>query len=436
MRTLRFAVLKFSSSRVKNLLDQENHHRACALEKPHLPMIKWKLSLIVTLIIAVFISVMNGCNADGEIVHKPTAYNFPKVAGLPTMLNIPSDNPMTIEGVELGRYLFYDGRLSGRLEKDSLMSCGSCHLQSSAFECGYDKFPDGHPTGLPLRGFPNGKRTPHVMLPVVNLAFNNNGYMWNGFLEHNNTMTGIPGYDFSDVPNPSFTNLEAFTYMAIVAKHEMNGSLTRTVETIGTDSRYPPMFLRAFGSGQITAERISQAISQFIRSIVSYRSRYHGWLRGEEILTVSEQRGYSLFFSEKADCFHCHGGSSMMTTYDYYNNAKDSVFTDIRDRYSITGKIWDTGAYRAPSLINVEMNGPYMHDGRFKTLEEVINFYSDGLVYSPHVHPMMKFVHNGGVHLTNEEKSDLKAFLLTLTDHALLTEPAYAPPADLDEWVR
>src|SRR5690606_3690040 len=182
-----------------------------------------------------------------------------------------------------------------------------------------------------------------------------------------------------------------------------------------------------------TAERISKALSQFVRSIISYRSRYHQWLRKETELTPAELRGYDLYFSEEADCFHCHGGV-LLTNNLYFNNAKDSVFTDPRDRFGITGHLWDIGAYRSPSLINVELNAPYMHDGRFKTLDEVIDFYSEGLIYSDFVHPLMKNVHQGGVHLTDEEKADLKAFLLTFTDHALLTDPAYQAPSALGQW--
>lgn len=396
-----------------------------------------KKFLLVASLLGLLLSFFQGCSDDEPTMQKPTPYEFPEVKGFPTQKNIPSDNPMTVEGVELGRYLFYDGRLGGRLHRDSLMSCSTCHLQSRAFEIGTDhpRFTDGHPRGIPTRDYPQGKPTPHVMLPVVNLVFNNTGYMWNGFLEESNTSTGIPGYDFSEIPNLNFRNLEAFTYMAIVAPHEMNNSITNSVNAIKTEPRYPAMFRAAFGSEEITGERISKALSQFVRSIISYRSKYHKWLRNEVTLTDAETRGYDLFFSERADCFHCHGGSVFMTDFGFANNAKDAVFTDPRDRYSITKLPWDIGAYRTPSLINTELNGPYMHDGRFQTLDEVIDFYSEGLVYSEHVHPLMKFVQQGGVHLTDTEKADLKAFLLTLTDHELLVDESYGPPPALGEWV-
>lgn len=153
----------------------------------------------------IFIVVMIFHACDNESVppeqQGPTPFEFPDLKYFPTKLNIPKDNPMTVEGVELGRYLFYDGRLSGRTQSDSLMSCGSCHRQSQGFEFGTDRFSDGHPRGLPTPEFPQGKPTPNMTLSTVNLVFNPNGYMWNGFLEESNEKTSIPGYDFTGVEN-------------------------------------------------------------------------------------------------------------------------------------------------------------------------------------------------------------------------------------------
>jgi cytochrome c peroxidase len=120
-----------------------------------------------------------------------------------------------------------------------------------------------------------------------------------------------------------------------------------------------------------------------------------------------------------------------MTTNLFFNNAKDSVFIDPFDRYGYTGEDTDIGAYKAPSLINVELRAPYMHDGRFLTLEEVIDFYSEGLVNSEYVHPLMKQSNEGGIHLTQQQKADLKAFLLTLTDQELITDPNFGRPDEL-----
>ena len=376
----------------------------------------------------------NGENIEPLI---PTPYVFEEVKHFPTQLNIPYQNPTTVEGVELGRYLFYDGRLSGRDHPDSLMSCGTCHIQSQGFEVSIDhaKFTDGHPFGLPTPDHPEGKKTPHMTMPLYNLIYNPSGYLWNGFINETNGQTGVEGYEFMGHDELNYKYLESLVWMSIVAEHEIAGSIDQTVEMIASIDKYKPMFKAAFGTEEVNIDRISKAIAQFVRTLVANNFKFYKYVRHETELNPSELRGYELFFSEEADCFHCHSGSLLMTTNDYYNNAKDTVFEDSRDRFSITNNLMHTGAYRAPSLINCEINGPYMHDGRFKTLDEVIDFYSEGLVYSDYVDPLMKNVREHGVQLSDEEKSDLKAFLLTLTDHEFLTNPTYGPPSDIGEYL-
>jgi len=227
--------------------------------------------------------------------------------------------------------------------------------------------------------------------------------------------------------------LESLVWMSIIAEHEFAGSVDRTVNLIGSIPMYKPMFKAAFGTEEVTIDRISKAVAQFIRTIIAYRFKFYKYVQHEAELTPSEMHGYQLFYSEDGDCFHCHAGSLLMTTTEYYNNAKDTV-DDPTDRYSVTGNLMDKGAYRAPSLINCELNGPYMHDGRFKTLDEVIDFYASGLVYSEYVSSFMTYVQYGGNRLNEQQKADLKAFLLTLTDHDLLTDPAYSCPEELGEW--
>jgi cytochrome c peroxidase len=159
-------------------------------------------------------------------------------------------------------------------------------------------------------------------------------------------------------------------------------------------------------------------------------------MRGEEQLTTAELNGYVLFMTEEgADCFHCHGGSGnpLFTTNLFYNNGKDSSFSDSRDRFSVTGDPSDKGAYKATTLRNIELTGPYMHDGRFKTLEEVIDFYSEGVIWSPHVHPLMHHAYDGGIQLTPSEKSDLIAFIKTLRDETFLANPAFGAPDKLPD---
>ena len=379
----------------------------------------------------------SGCekNPDNQPVTSPTPYEFPALSQFPQKLNIPVDNPTTVEGVKLGRYLFYDGRMSGRTGKDSLMSCATCHIQSKGFECGADhpKFKGGHPFGLPTVNYPEGKPTPHYMMPLVNLVYISSGYLWNGKIEPGNNNHGPEGYEFMGDDYLNFRSLESLVWMSIVAEHEFAGSVDRTVDLIGSIPMYKPMFKAAFGTEEVTIDRISKAVAQFIRTIIAYRFKFYKYIQHEVELTPSEMHGYQLFYSEDGDCFHCHAGSLLMTTTEYYNNAKDTI-DDPTDRYSITGNLIDKGAYRAPSLINCELNGPYMHDGRFKTLDEVIDFYASGLKYSEYVSSFMTYVQYGGNRLNEQQKADLKAFLLTLTDHDLLTDPAYSCPEELGEW--
>jgi len=357
--------------------------------------------------------------SSDEAAGKPTPYVISIPKYFPTELNIPKDNPMTVEGVELGRYLFYDGRVSGRSDPDSLMSCSTCHLQSHSFVCGLDnpRFPGGHPHGL------TGISTPHYMLPLINIAWVNNGFTWNGSLDHAN-------------PVKEKRLLEDMTWIVITDPHEMAGDTNRSKALIQSISGYPEMFNKAFGSSTVTVKNMGRAIAQFVRTLVSADSKFDRFLSGKAQLSETERRGYNLFMTEMGgDCFHCHGGEGnpLFTTNLFYNNGKDSVFTDPFDRYSFTGNSMDIGAYVAPTLRNIAFTAPYMHDGRFKTLDEVIDFYSSGVVWSPHISPLMHHVATHGVQLTPSQKTDLKKFILTLTDSNFVKTAAFARPAAMPD---
>jgi len=345
-----------------------------------------------------------------------TLYTLPIPRYFPTNLNIPKDNPLTVEGIELGRHLFYDERLSGYLgdNPDSMMSCATCHVQANNFDVGMNnpRFPNGETFGL------SGAPTPHNTMPLTNLVFNHEGYFWNGLIHETN-------------PNPQQRTLEDVVLMGIIAPHEMNSTPERAVYALKQNPKYPTMFKRAFGTEEINISRVQKAIAQFIRTLVSANSKFDKYLRGEEQLTATEMRGYILFSTEEgADCFHCHGGGGtpLFTTNLFYNNALSSEPNDPRDRFSITKNPQDIGAYRAPSLRNIMVSAPYMHDGRFKTIDEVLEFYNTGLQYSPHVHPLMHKLEQGGARLTPMQIADLKAFLQTLTDAEFLTNPKISKP--------
>lgn len=344
----------------------------------------------------------------------PTPYPIKVPLYFPDKMNIPADNPTTVEGVSLGRFLFYDGRLSGRTDPDSLMSCATCHLQSRSFECGIDhpRYSGGRTFGL------TGIGTPHYMMPLINLVWNSSGYLWNGKIYRTN-------------PESRFRNLEDLTWMGILAPHEMAGDTTQVAALIQSIKGYPVLFGKAFGSEKVTVKNMGRAIAQFVRILISSDSRFDRFLAGKTELTAAERRGYVLFMTEQgADCFHCHGGEGnpLFTTHLFYNNGKDSVFQDIADRFKVTGNQADIGAYKAPTLRNLTFTAPFMHDGRFKTLDEVLTFYNSQLVWSPYISPLMHHIGTQGIRLTPSQLQDLKFFLLTLTDSSFVTNPAFSRP--------
>ena len=364
-----------------------------------------KPSLFLFLTVAITM-LWTGCKPSEEPTHQPTPYQMPSPLFFPTVTNIPPDNPMTEEGVALGKMLFFDSLLlsteikslrdtphssllsteikSLRDTPHSSLSCSSCHHPEHSFEYGPEASPD-------FLG------THHAMLPLINLAWNTNGFGWNG----------------------SVATLEDMVYAAYTDPVEINADTSDIVKLLQQSDIYPELFQKAFGAENITFTMVEKAIAQYVRSLVFANSKFDRYLRGEEQLTQDELNGYMLFITEEgADCFHCHGGGSnaLFTTNLFYNNGLDHEFNDSNDRYAITHDPADRGAYKAPTLRNIALTAPYMHDGRFHTLDEVIDFYSDSVQYSEQVSPLMHHVMQGGVRLTEPEKQQLKAFLNTLTD--------------------
>ncbi len=347
---------------------------------------------------------------------KTTPYDLEIPAWFPTVLNIPEDNPLTVEGVALGHFLFYDGRLSGRTHPDSLMTCATCHVQANNFRAGLfnEHAEEGIPVGI------MGVKTLHTSLPLVNLVWNNQGYTWNGAV-HSSVISSGKG------------NLEEIVLATIMHPAELAGDTAATAALFQSLQGYPELFYKAFGSEKVTADRIAKAIAQFVRTLITANSRFDKYMRGELQLTDDELAGLVLFTTEEGgDCFHCHGssGNPLFTTNLFYNNGKDTSFilNNGDDRYSVTGDPSDIGAYKATTLRNIAAGGPYMHDGRFKTLDEVIDFYSHNIVMSDYISPLMHHVATNGIQLTPIEKVQLKAFLQSLTDEEFLTNPKFAPP--------
>lgn len=370
-------------------------------------------------ILVVLIIILSACNKETETLapsFNPTPIEIEIPYGFPYDLNIPDNNQLTAEKVELGRYLFYDGRMSG-VDDGSGMSCSSCHRQERAFDAGIDnpRFPGGHPKGM------SGMETHHVSLPLINLVWNNSGYGWNGFINKNNEEVDL-------------RNIEDFVRLSVIAEDELNTDTSTVVSLIQSSSIYPPLFEKAFGTKEVTFKRIEKAVASFVRTLISSNSRFDQYLRGETQLTQSEMNGYVLFTTEEgADCFHCHGGGGnpLFTTHLFYNNGKESTFNDQFDRLLISGDPMDKGAYKATTLRNIEFTGPYMHDGRFETLEEVVDMYSGRVLMTPLVNPLMHHANTNGVQLTEKEKQDLLSFLKALSDEDFITNPKFSKPEAL-----
>ena len=206
------------------------------------------------------------------------------------------------------------------------------------------------------------------------------------------------------------------------------------------DPDYPGLFGAAFGSAEITQERTAKALAQFVRTLISANSKYDRWRRGETTLTDSEFNGYQIFLREGGDpettpggqfggdCFHCHSeAGTLFTDHLFRNNGLDSNFVADAGLAGVTGMPLDSGRFKTPTLRNVALSAPYMHDGRFATLEEVIDHYNTGGVASSTIDPFMKYT-SGGLTLSPQMKADLIAFLHTLTDTEFIENPAFQDP--------
>ncbi len=322
-----------------------------------------------------------------EIDNHPHTHTKLGTSSFPKM-PIPIDNETSIEGISLGRKLFYDKTLSG----DETQSCASCHQQARAFS-------DNKKFSVGIDGIP-GKLN---ALAIINVGWQSSVF-WNG------RATSLEEQALEPVKNPI----------------EMHLSWTEAVFRINSNEDYRDEFKIVFGTDVITKELITKAIAQFERSLISDKSRFDKFLLGEIELTPLELAGYDLFISEKAECFHCHG-SPLFTDDELHNNGLDE--DPDKGYFSVTANIHDKGKFRTPTLRNIEFTAPYMHDGRFETLEEVVDFYSDSIKSSPTVDPLMPN-DNGGFHWTKLEKLQLIAFLKTLSDTTFINNPEFSNPFD------
>ena len=358
-----------------------------------------KLKSIILIVLAASIFVVSCKDDDNEpqgIVQDTTPYEM-SIGGFP-IPNIASDNELTVQGVKLGRMLFYEKMLSA----DGTQACASCHLQEFAFT-------DSAQFSIGVRGEKGGR---HAM-SVFNMAWNDNEFFWDGRAHLLRDQALLPIQD----------------------ELEMDETLENVVAKLSASQMYKDQFIRVFGTDEVTSEKVSLALEQFMNSITSTNSKYDDFLSDSTVFSESEKRGFKLFNTEYnqffpeqsgADCQHCHSGLNFEND-QYMNNGLDATFAD-DGRGKATEDPADNGKFKVTSLRNIALTAPYMHDGRFNTLEEVVEHYNSQLQASSTLDPALEQTRETGLFLTEQDKKDLVAFLKTLTDKDLTTNSEYSTP--------
>jgi cytochrome c peroxidase len=323
----------------------------------------------------------------------PLPHNFyqSRQTVVPFWDTTPANNPTTDAGATLGRVLFYDQRLS----LTNTHSCGSCHEQAHGFTVP-TRFGEGI-LGEPTKRNPMGLT--EVRYSILDQFFN----------------------------DMRVSTLETLALMPIQDPVELGNSMPRVIEKLSATDFYPPLFNAAFGSPEITSDRIARALAQFLRSLISYNAKVDAYSNPpngqqspplEEVFTPQELTGRQVFLGNS--CFFCHS-EDIQASFETRNNGLDEVFTDPGS---------GDGRFRAASLRNVEFTAPYMHDGRFATLRDVVDHYDHGVKVSPQLDSMFQNANGGArqMNLTEEQKQGLIAFLNAMTDEAFLRDPRFSDP--------
>lgn len=359
---------------------------------------KRKLKLFMLLLACAFLLV-SAFNPGKDDTHsEPYPLSYPSYFG--SKVYIKSDNPTTVQGVRLGRMLFYEKALSA----DGSISCGTCHRQELAFTDG-KKFSTGF----------DGTPTKRNAMALVNLLWTNN-FFWDGRVK----------------------GLEEQAVVPLTDPHEMGQELEVSAQKLQDMATYPPLFKAAFGTDAISGKNITRALAQFERALISADAPYDRYLMGKYVPTEAESRGMALFFGNPqpenqvrgAACGHCHGGPKTFIEL-YHNTGLDSLPLDA-GRAGFTGMDADNGRFRVATLRNIALTSPYMHDGRFETLDEVLDHYSDHIDDQPGLSPFLQGRSNEpngrGLKLTEQEKEDIVAFLHLLTDTTFVRDSRFSNP--------
>ena len=324
-----------------------------------------------------------------------TAYQAQITRRFP-QVNLPEDNPLTKEGVALGKRLFFDPILS----INGTQSCASCHQPDIAFS-------DLRKYSLGAQG-QIGKRN---AMPLFNLAWAHEGFFWDGRAK----------------------TLREQVLMPITDPTEMGESMDRVITKLNADPSYTKDFAQAHAAS-VSPETLAKSLEQYLLTLISQDSKFDRAVRKRDELTADEKLGLSLFVTEHdpskglrgADCFHCHGGT-LFTDNQFHNNGLELEPTDT-GLMAITGNTADRGKFKTPSLRNIALTPPYMHDGRFATLEEVVDHYHSGVKRTDTLDPNLGKHPKEGLGLTDSEKKALVAFLKTLTDEQFIRKSAEDSP--------
>lgn len=337
---------------------------------------------LILLVVALFGSCMNNQFSNARVV-------LTKPAHFPELHYDLDRNPLTEKGIALGRQLFYDPLLSA----DGTVSCGSCHRQLDAFADGNQAFSKGVANRRGARNTP----------ALQNLAFYRQ-MMWDG---------GV--FDLDLQPLAPLEN-----------HNEMDARLDQVLHKLRQDENYPARFKQAFGSAEISSARMLQAFSQFLVTLVSANSRYDRYIRRAEGVTFTqdEVEGWRVF---RQHCQSCHA-TELFTDQQFRNNGLAPASPDDLGREAVTLHPSDKYKFRVPSLRNVALTPPYMHDGRYQTLDDVIDHYRNRVVASATLDPKLRATDKPGIVLTDQEAIQVRAFLHTLTDESFLRDPRFAPP--------
>lgn len=318
---------------------------------------------------------------------KATRVRFPQPKGWPQPRYNFKANPLTREGIDLGRRLFYDGRLS----KDGNFPCASCHQQFAAFTTYDHNLSHGFNNSLTNRNAPG----------LFNLAWQRE-FMQDGGVNH----------------------LDVQPLAPLTAVNEMAEEIDSVLGKLRADKTYQTRFAAAFGDTAITTQRMTKALSQFMLTMVSANSKYDKVMRGEASFNLPENLGYGIF---QQKCITCHP-PPLFTDFSYRNiGMGDDPFNSDKGRMKITGRSEDSLKFRVPTLRNVMVTAPYGHDGRFFSLIEVLEHYRKRVKVMPSTDSLMR----KGIPLSNFEIGQLTAFLYTLTDSAFIADQRFALPPDM-----